>query len=621
MLVAFLLVVSLVTPLGVTAQDGDGDLPGSPDASADVVEQPPAPVETTSEPEETESLPEPDVIESESASEPEVTTEDPDPVPGTEEMDTDSIETETSSIEDISTDSADADDGEASVVWVNTDAITLVDGITEFTLDPGASQTIALRYAVTTPRTSTTIHAALIDAPAGWTLSTPNLVDDDPSPLAASWIEHSTVNPETVFLLPIVLTAPATVPDTHTVSLRVWSTATGTNGEEVGVAQSSSPILTATAVAPPIVNTDSVQLIGEANQSIASGESVTVAMTYNVTTPRQGTTVRAALVDEAGNTPEGWTLDASEVVDVTALTPGSAFTAAFTITAPEFVEVAHSVSLRIWSETNTDTGNEDGISAQDIANVAVAAAPAEPTIFCEPEDGDAFICTVDPDRKDAISGTLTVMSESGWSFTANGVPVPETGVLDLGSIMADGALEGSVTVIPNFGAGCADGSQDYIATVAVDYTYTSAANARAETSVGFAIPAPEPVAPSVSIAPLDFGTLTWNGESWGTAEASTTLTISRDGCGDLGAYDIQIQMHGDTPGFNPVFIGGASANPDIEILETKSDLNAVPATVARATSSFTGTAEITLEFQLTPGSDVMVGPHQKEISVTMINAP
>lgn len=341
MLVAFFLIVSLLTPLGVTAQDGDGDLAGSPDASADVVEQPPAPVETTSEPEESESLPEPQIIESESASEPEVTAEDPEILPGTEEMDTDSIETETSSIEDISTDSASAADGESPVVWVNTDAITLVDGITEFTLDPGASQTIALRYAVTTPRTSTTIHAALIEASDGWTLSTPNLVDDDPSPLAASWTERSTVNSETAFLLPLVLTAPATVSNTHTVSLRVWSTVTGTNGEEVGVAQSGSPILTATAVAPtPILAyspsaTPACTTVDDVPNEIAHGDFLDYICTYAVMLDGEHVSADAVQLDWSiqAAVEGGWSVQLLPPGENAQWTAGSSATAAFTSTS------------------------------------------------------------------------------------------------------------------------------------------------------------------------------------------------------------------------------------------------------------------------------------------------
>ena len=214
---------------------------------------------------------------------------------------------------------------------------------------------------------------------------------------------------------------------------------------------------------------------------------------------------------------------------------------------------------------------------------------------------------------------LTIDGAPGWSFSANGVELPDTG-LGLASLSVDGTLPSSVSILAISPGACAipAATGQTSARISIDYTYTNVPDARAESTVTLASPASEAVAPSVEIAPLDFGTLTWDGASWGTAQASTTATISRDGCGDQGTFDVQIQVFSGTPGLRPTLTDISSSNADISAVEVSGDPNSGPVTIARVPGGFSGTAQVQLDFVLTPDDDAPVGEQTMTIEVTTV---
>jgi|GEM_PF-3823576 len=130
----------------------------------------------------------------------------------------------------------------------------------------------------------------------------------------------------------------------------------------------------------------------------------------------------------------------------------------------------------------------------------------------------------------------------------------------------------------------------------------------------------ESQAPIVSIAPLDFGTMRWDGSSWTSANASTMVTISQHECGDPSAYDIRIEIVGSIPGFTPQLIN-VSTSSEIAVAGAYGDPNSTPVTVAQIDPNFTGSATIELIFQLNPGDELQAGTHFTQIVVTAIQSP
>jgi len=130
----------------------------------------------------------------------------------------------------------------------------------------------------------------------------------------------------------------------------------------------------------------------------------------------------------------------------------------------------------------------------------------------------------------------------------------------------------------------------------------------------------ESQAPAVGIAPLDFGTMRWDGSSWTSATASTTVEISQNDCGDPNAYDIRIEIVGSIPGFTPQLVG-VSTSSEVAVVGAYGDPNSSPLTIAHIDPDFTGSATIELIFQLNPGDELQAGTHFTQIVVTAIKSP
>jgi|GEM_PF-5633635 len=129
------------------------------------------------------------------------------------------------------------------------------------------------------------------------------------------------------------------------------------------------------------------------------------------------------------------------------------------------------------------------------------------------------------------------------------------------------------------------------------------------------------VEPELTATPLDFGVMTWNGESWGSAKATTKVAITSQGEADLTAYDIQVELVGDVPGFRPLLTGVSASDDNVTLLATSGDPNVGPLSVARLSTDFNGTADLLLTFTLTPIDAAPFGTQHLIMSVTTMPAP
>jgi len=368
-------------------------------------------------------------------------------------------------------------------------------------------------------------------------------------------------------------------------------------------------------------NTDSVQLSSEASPVVAPGDSTDITLTYFVTTPRQRTVVHAALTDDTGNIVEGWTLDTTTVQDEYAAQPGTSFSMDFTVTAPEFVNVSHAVFLQLWSEVGTESGAETGIVVHNITKITVETTPASPTIVCDPAGIGAITCTVDPDRADVVSGSLSIVGAESWTVAANGTAIPPDVPVDLRLILPDGALTGSFTMVSDVTDACADVTLQHTARIAAHYEYANAPAAASETTILVELPTKVPVAPTVSLGSPDFGVLKRDGTSWGTTTAVMPITISRDGCGDLGAYDVQMNVTGLEEGLTPLVTTAMTSGEGISVVaESGIPAAGQPVTVATVSRDFTGTGQVDVVFSLTPDNSMPPGTYTMTIEVSTNSA-
>lgn len=368
---------------------------------------------------------------------------------------------------------------------------------------------------------------------------------------------------------------------------------------------------------------DTVAVAGESDLEIGAGESIELALTYGVTTERAGTRVQIALVDGDGEAVEGWGLDpAGPIEDATALAPETSFPVAVTLTAPAQLESPQAVQVVAWSEIATVDGVVEGLERQVVATVAVAASPAEPGIGCKPgEVVNTFTCEIDPGRSDALSASLAVAGPSGWTFTGDGVALDQAGRVDLAAAGVDIAVPGSVQVAAEVPEGCPDPAAGLTATVSLAYAYDDGETATAEAALELQGSEPGGDVPSLSMAPLDFGTLVRDGDAWGTARAVGTIDVSRDGCGGPGDVDVQVEVIGAEPGLQPVITGVTASGAGIASRHASGSASEGPVAVATVSSGFQGTGQVEVAFSLTPDGDVASGEHAMQIRISTSRAP
>lgn len=157
----------------------------------------------------------------------------------------------------------------ATPAMPNTDTLTPTSDTAPVTIQPDQSRQYAFTYAVTTPRTGTTVHAELrmVDGgPAtGWLLQVlaggGALAGDGP---ATDATESSTLTPGGTFPLTVIAHAPATATAPQTVSLYIRSTATTERGEAENAVVGNAPVAALTVAPPPTSTPTTRQLRGQA---------------------------------------------------------------------------------------------------------------------------------------------------------------------------------------------------------------------------------------------------------------------------------------------------------------------------------------------------------------------
>jgi len=549
-------------------------------------------------------------------------------------------------------------------VWVNTDALRVTDGVTAHTVQQGASATVAITYTVTTPRTSTTLYARLSGASDGWTISSPQLPDTDPAATTAAWTEAATLQPGTAFTLPIVITAPATVAQDHTVSLHLWSVVEGEKGQETGVAKTDLRIATITALAPPPTPTPTI----EPTSALTAVPSPTAVVTRSIAPMNSTQEPNTCIAVDAEHDEEG-------VVVIEAA--GEAKFHCIFSKGPGKVWWGASDLSTGWKVSTT--GAPDTYSA--LPPTSASGNESAYDIYLKPDSGTTGIGTlalkiVSPSDKPIMNATLTVKvkevpvtpTKEDLELKCEPAPVSlnrvEASVVTCGVSTKQhvpAGMEVRITELRlgvpqgvelSWNGGVAANSPHIVvpqnATISHGNPYTfeiglrqvgcSAVNANVQISTRFAFQEGDPqegpmgsvgvTAPSISLPPtvdlaaelVDFGTLTWNGEeqSYGAATQSTTLTLTRDpGCGGSRSFDIQVSTSTTVPGLLPEYVGGTvTSGSDITAPEGTSSL-----TVG---SGFNNQGTVSLEFKLEPENTVEPKTYnngEMTIKVTVIDAP
>jgi hypothetical protein len=198
----------------------------------------------------------------------------------------------------------------------NTDTLAATSSTEPAALEPGQSQQYTFTYAVTTPRTGTSIVADLRlsdgSPAAGWTIAAQAGGGDTASGDArVETGEWATLAPGTSFALTVTVTAPADVTADQTVSLWLASTATTERGVEAGV-EAVAPLATATVVPPPPAPTAEDLTLTCEPSAVAAAPDGETDVTCTITSISE-TPVTLNAIDVPAR--DGWTIT-SETADI-----------------------------------------------------------------------------------------------------------------------------------------------------------------------------------------------------------------------------------------------------------------------------------------------------------------
>lgn len=126
---------------------------------------------------------------------------------------------------------------------------------------------------------------------------------------------------------------------------------------------------------------------------------------------------------------------------------------------------------------------------------------------------------------------------------------------------------------------------------------------------------PNTETPVASMTPVDFGSLEWDGESWGTATATSTITVTNnEPCATSQANTIQLQINASDPGMTPMLVSVDTDQSGFTAIEGDG-------TIARIPAGFSGSATLNVEFELTPPNDVFEGDYTFGFEVTVTAVP
>jgi hypothetical protein len=515
---------------------------------------------------------------------------------------------------------------------VNTDSIQITDGLTAHTVQQGGLATIRVSYAVTTPRTSTIVFAQLSGAGEGWSLSSPALADADGAATSASWTQATSVEPGTSFSLPIDITAPATVTQDHSISLLIWSTAAGKNGQETGVANNGASLATVTVLAPAPTPTPAAvkprMLAATANITIACTQIASVApanITIFCDPDPTNSEVAKAPFDLSGITlSEGWSYSIVEKdtgwirdTTVTGVSDGSIKNPKITIRLKIDSELQTSaVALDFWVAANKPKDIKFHFTFT--GTVQLPPRPGDMTTTCTPDpitsgaNVETTVSCVVSDvslRSPVTITTAEIVIPAGWT-ASGGNQIGQVLSVNVNKMLNTGS-----TVTFQFKmtrTGCASATSLTVKT----WYVIGAAPAALGPEDTLTIQNPT-VAPSLSLSgPINFGTMTWNGLTYGPRTQTLTATINRAGaCG--GAYNINLSVVSDNAVMKPQLTGAREAHDELSIVNAAGDPNLGPVTVARISPTFANTGTVEMDLTLTPGMNADPGPYSGTIHVKL----
>lgn len=147
----------------------------------------------------------------------------------------------------------------------------------------------------------------------------------------------------------------------------------------------------------------------------------------------------------------------------------------------------------------------------------------------------------------------------------------------------------------------------------VDIVQTGDAASAASYNISFA---PNFIPPEVSMSAVDFGTLTWDGESWGSARATSTITVTNHHpCATSQAHTIDLHISATEGDLVPILVAVDIPGSELNAIEhggTSSVM--IPA-------GFTGSATIQVEFQLTPTVESPAGSYRFGFEINISPVP
>lgn len=118
--------------------------------------------------------------------------------------------------------------------------------------------------------------------------------------------------------------------------------------------------------------------------------------------------------------------------------------------------------------------------------------------------------------------------------------------------------------------------------------------------------------PSVSMTTVEFDSLYWDGSSWGTAIGTGKVTLDHSiPCATSQPYLVQVDVLTSNPGLE-THVSNVVTPEGVEVSD--SGIALIPA-------GFEGTAEVIVEFTLTPDSSVQVGVHSFDFQVFVTPVP
>lgn len=123
-------------------------------------------------------------------------------------------------------------------------------------------------------------------------------------------------------------------------------------------------------------------------------------------------------------------------------------------------------------------------------------------------------------------------------------------------------------------------------------------------------------APTLSMQPLDFGRFEFDGESWGTSMVTGEVIVSNDGCETSQDFAINIDITSDSPGMMPEVVSKSSDNENVIASSDEAT-----SSIATVSAGFQGEAQVSVDFQLTPGEVTEPGEHTMTIWLTVEAAP